>query len=134
MPYAVIGDMGSLVLADNATCENNCVILTMDDMVLLMGNITLENYLPSEPFAQLPEKMRPTQEVRIPCAVLNDIGYITVDDAGMMFFHTNHLAEDDEVLSTVLYTNGICFNVCDTYYNETLENNFAQGTTPYGEV
>lgn len=134
MPYANIGDMGSLVLADNASCENNCVILTLDDIVELMGNITVEDYSPTEAFAQLPEKMRPMQEVFVACCIPNDIGRIKVDTEGKMYFSTNHLEEDSSLVSTVLYTNGMVFNVCDTYYNEEIGNNYAQGTTPYGEV
>lgn len=123
MPYNILGDLQTLTLSPSAECDNPCCILTINNDVMLMGNISLTNYQSGTMFATLPESMRPMDNVMIP-AFLNDaLVRVTLNPDGEL-----SIAQDAN--GETLYLNGVSFNVCDRYYNSSIGNNFSQGTSP----
>lgn len=146
MPYAILGDLQTLTLESTATMPNACVILTLDNDVILMDNVTLATYTADSTFATLPESMRPQNDIVIPVYLDSKI------DATIPVLLYNTLGLDAEPASLnlmplkinpngelsipvsvdngTLYLNGVTFNVCGTYYNSTIGNNFSQGTSP----
>ena len=123
MPYNILGNMGTLELSSSATTTNACCILTLDNIVTLMGNITLENYTAGETFATLADQMFPSDIVKKLICVNDDVVSLTIDTDGNMSISNSYA-------SATAYLNGVCFNVCDTYYNAEIGNNFLQGTSP----
>ena len=123
MPYNILGDIQTLTLSPSAECENPCCILTINNDVMLMGNITLTNYQSGTMFATLPESMRPTDVIALPVFLGETLIRVTLNASG-------ELSISQDANGEILYTNGISFNVCDTYYNSTIGNNFSQGTSP----
>lgn len=123
MPYNTIADLQSLTLADTATCDNPCCILTLDCCVELMGNITLANYTAHSTFATLPDSMHPNYAIKIPVYLGDSLTLLTIANTGEMSI-SSATAQD------TLFLNGVLFNVCDQYYNSSIGNNFAQGTSP----
>lgn len=122
MPYAILGDLQTLTLETTATMQNACVILTLNNDVILMDNVTLDAYTSGSTFATLPESMRPMSEVRVPVILNDSATTLIVKPDGTMSIPTD--------ATGTLYLNGVTFNVCGTYYNSTIGNNFSQGTSP----
>ena len=123
MPYNRLGDLQTLTLNNEAKCDNACCILTLDNLVTLMGNVTITNYVANSEFALLPSPMRSIEETRIPVCLDNEVVVMTISTSGSM-----SLSQD--VVSGTLYLNGVTFNCCGQYYNSTIGNNFYQGTAP----
>lgn len=123
MPYNILGNIGTLELTSNATTDNACCILTLDNIVTLMGNITLTNYTANTTIATLADQMLPSDTVKTLVCANDDVVTLTVDTEGNMSINQSYT-------SATLYLNGVCFNVCDTYYNSAIGNNFLQGTSP----
>lgn len=123
MPYNILGDLQTLTLSPSAECDNPCCILTINNDVMLMGNISLTNYQSGAMFATLPESMRPTDNVMIPAFLGETMVRVSLNPDGEL-----SIARD--VDWETLYMNGVSFNVCDRYYNSSIGNNFSQGTSP----
>lgn len=123
MPYNILGDLQTLNLSPSAECNNPCCILTINNDVMLMGNISLTNYQSGTMFATLPESMRPLDNVMIPVFLNDTLVRVTLNPDGEL-----SIAQD--VDGETLYMNGVSFNVCDRYYNSSIGNNFSQGTSP----
>lgn len=123
MPYNILGDLQTLTLSPSAECDNPCCILTINNDVMLMGNISLTNYQSGAMFATLPESMRPADNVMIPAFLGETLVRVTLNPDGEL-----SIARD--VNGETLYMNGVSFNVCDRYYNSSIGNNFSQGTSP----
>lgn len=123
MPYNILGDLQTLTLSPSAECDNPCCILTTNNDVMLMGNISLTNYQSETMFATLPESMHPTDNVMIPVFLNDNLVRVTLNPDG-------ELSISQDVDGGTLYMNGVSFNVCDRYYNSTIGNNFSQGTSP----
>lgn len=123
MPYNILGDLQTLTLSPSAECDNPCCILTINNDVMLMGNISLTNYQAGTMFATLPESMRPTDNVMIPAFLEETLVRVTLNPNGEL-----SIAQDAN--GETLYMNGVSFNVCDRYYNSSIGNNFSQGTSP----
>ena len=123
MPYNILGDLQTLTLSPSAECDNPCCILTINNDVMLMGNISLTNYQSGAMFATLPESMRPADNVMIPAFLGETLIRVTLNPNGEL-----SIAQD--VNGETLYLNGVSFNVCDRYYNSSIGNNFSQGTSP----
>lgn len=122
MPYAILGDLQTLALDASATMPNACVILTLNNDVILMDNVALDGYVSGSTFATLPESMRPLNEVRVP---------VLLDDAQTaLVIKTDGTMSIPKDATGTLYLNGVTFNVCGTYYNTAIGNNFSQGTSP----
>ena len=122
MPYAILGDLQTLTLEESATMPNACVILTLNNDVILMDNVALDAYVSGSTFATLPESMRPSNEIRMPVLLDDTATALIVKTDGTMSIPTD--------ATGTLYLNGVTFNVCGTYYNATIGNNFSQGTSP----
>lgn len=123
MPYTRLGDLDSLVLNNKATCDNPCCILTMNNEVILMGNIYLNDYTAGEVVATLPESMRPNEDIFFSAYLDMDLIRVNVNSKGEIIIYQDATGG--------LYLNGIEFNVNDKYYNSDLGNNYKQGTTGY---
>ncbi len=123
MPYTLLGDLQSLTLASNVTCDNLCCILTLNNEVILMGNMLLTDYVADATIATLPETMRPIDDIVLPIIVDTQQSYLTINSNG-------ELKLPLQITAGMLYCNGLSFNVCDRYYNSTIGNNFSQGTSP----
>ena len=123
MPYNILGDLQTLTLSPSAECDNPCCILTINNDVMLMGNISLTNYQSGAMFATLPESMRPADNVMIPAFLGENLVRVTLNPDGEL-----SIAQDAD--GETLYMNGVSFNVCDRYYNSSIGNNFSQGTSP----
>lgn len=123
MPYTTLGDIQTLLMANNAQSDNQCCILTLDCTVNIMGNIYLEKYVQDDVIATLPQSMRPIQDIFIPVLLDNQIVTMHVNLSG-------EISINSSTPSGTLYMNGVFFNVCGTYYNDEIGNNFSQGTSP----
>lgn len=123
MPYQILGNIGTLDMANNASTNNACCILTLDNVVMLMGNVELSDYTAGEVICTLADQMMPTYEVRTVVCLDDDLVALTVNAYG-------ELSLNVDCASGTLYLNGVLFNVCDTYYNDEIGNNFLQGTSP----
>lgn len=126
MPYNRLGDLQTLTLGTSATCDNPCCVLTLDDVVELMGNISLNGYSSGEALATLPSSMRPVHDIIVPvCLDNSELALVPLRVAP-----NGEMSLDSSVDTGTLYLNGVTFNVCDQYYNSTIGNNFSQGTAP----
>ena len=123
MPYNKLGDLQTLTLSNDVQCDNPCCILTLDCTVQLMGNMHLNGYEANTAIATLPTSMRPLDEICLPAYLDTAIKQLIVTPEGEI-----KLGED--VVTGMLYTNGVSFNVCGRYYNADIGNNFPQGTSP----
>lgn len=122
MPYTKLGDLQLLTLSDNASTENNCTVMSLNNSVSFMGNIELNGYTAYSTFATLAESMRPKEEVAIPVYVEDELTRLTIATDGKM-----SLAIDAD---GILYINGIIFSANSRYYNAEIGNNFPQGSSP----
>ena len=146
MPYNILGDLQTLTLSPSATCDNPCCILTINNTVQLMGNVSLTNYDGGKMIATLPESMRPNDTIVVPVYLHSNID---ATDNVLIYMALNIVTEIDpmnlvpltvstdgeisipmNVTTGILYLNGLEFNVCDRYYNSSIGNNFSQGTSP----
>ena len=123
MPYNNLGDLQSLTLADGVECDNPCCILTLDCIVELMGNMTIQGYTANTAIATLPESMCPVEDTSIPVYLDSSLVRLNINNNGELKVNAN-------IDSGTLFTNGLSFNVCGRYYNSTIGNNFSQGTSP----
>nr|DAL84349.1 MAG TPA: hypothetical protein [Caudoviricetes sp.] len=123
MPYNKLGDLQTLTLSDNVQCDNPCCILTLDCIVQLMDNMQLNGYEANTALATLPTSMRPIDEICVPVYLDTAIKQLIITPEGEIKLREN-------VVTGMLYTNGVSFNVCDRYYNADIGNNFPQGTSP----
>ena len=123
MPYNKLGDLQTLTLSNDVQCDNPCCILTLDCTVQLMGNMHLNGYEANTAIATLPTSMRPIDEICLSAYLDTALKQLIVTPEGEI-----KLGED--VVTGMLYTNGMSFNVCDRYYNTDIGNNFPQGTSP----
>lgn len=123
MPYTQLGDLQTMTLADSASCDNACCILTLDNIVLLMGNMELDGYVGGTALATVPESMRPIETVVRPVCLGDDVVLLTISTDGELTLKADHE-------SGTLYLNGFTFTPSDRYYNRTIGNNFSQGTSP----
>ena len=122
MPYTKLGDLQLLTLSSNATTDNKCTVMSLNNSVSFMGNIELTGYAANTVFATLAESMRPTSEVVIPVYIEDEITKMTISSNGEM-----SLAIDAD---GILYLNGIVFSANSRYYNAEIGNNFPQGSSP----
>ena len=145
MPYAVLGDLQTLTLGEGVTCDNPCCILTLNNIVMIMGNMVLENYAQGSPILTLPESMTPTSKCVLPCYVDMPnatmtavtkaslgitIGYYPYELIPVTLETSGVLTAPIDATSATLFTNGMTFNANDRYYNSDIGNNFPQGTSP----
>lgn len=114
--------------AENVTIDNECVILTLDNIVVLMGSAVVSGELVNNVFAVMPERIRPTHEIFLPICVnsdnMNSIRIMKIDADG------NMSVDGESLASGSIYLNGLTFNVNDTWYNAEIGNNWPQGTSP----
>lgn len=122
MPYTKLGDLQLLTLSSNATTDNKCTVMSLNNSVSFMGNIELTGYAANTVFATLAESMRPTSEVVIPVYIEDELAKMTISSNGEM-----SLAIDAD---GILYLNGIVFSANSRYYNAEIGNNFPQGSSP----
>ena len=126
MAYNVLGDLQELEFNSSVTCKNKCAILTKDNFVCLMDNLTLNNYVNNTALTTLPETMRPTNIMVKPCYLLlngiKELTPVTINSNGDILL-------DIDVSSGTLYFNGFNFCVDDTYYNNEIGNNFPSWTS-----
>lgn len=122
MPYTKLGDLQLLTLSSNATTDNKCTVMSLNNSVSFMGNIELTGYATNTAFATLAESMRPTSEVVIPVYIGDELTKMTIYPNGEMA-----LAIDAD---GILYLNGIVFSANSRYYNAEIGNNFPQGSSP----
>ena len=108
MPYTKLGDLQLLTLSSTAETDNKCTVMSLNNSVSFMGNITLTGYAANTAFATLAESMRPTSEVVSPSGEMA----LAIDADG------------------ILYLNGIVFSANSRYYNAEIGNNFPQGSSP----
>lgn len=126
MAYNVIAAIANVsVTSTHAHMDNNTVIMTMDNVVHLTGDIQIDNgYALGEDIFTLPETMRPRNMVYLP------VTYTTSTSAGASATnHTIRIRPDGRVFvpqavtSTRYYhTNGLMFNVNDAYYSQSIGN------------
>lgn len=128
MPYSKLGDIQTLTLSNDVESDNDCCILTLNNEVLIMGNLVLSNFNGSSILATMPTAYRPIDTIRLPVIFDNDIMVLIIDSEGEIRLNTT------STVSGVLYLNGLTFNVCDRYYNNEIGNNFSQGTSPLNGV
>lgn len=146
MPYNILGDLQTIELSASAVMDNDCCILTINDTVQIMDNVTLTDYTGGEPFATLPESMRPMATVMMPVVVYASLYAsdkvfaistmaleLDVPQYNIMPLTVNESGElslSEDIKSGTVYLNGLEFNVCNRYYNAVIGNNFSQGTSP----
>lgn len=123
MAYNILGAMGTLEMGEAAITDNACCIATLDNIVMLMGSVYLIGYTAGNTICTLPEEMRPRFGTRVPVCLNMDIVPLVVTASGELFI------ESDSEMG-VLFLNGVVFNVCDSFYNDEIGNNFPQGTSP----
>lgn len=124
MPYNVLGGMTTLTLADNATCENQCVLLTRDNDVILCADIAVTDGTAKQVVATLPEGFRPKSAVSNVLYLSRGVlSKITLAPSGEISLST------DIVGDYTVECNGMRFNISDAYYNSEIGNNYPQGTT-----
>lgn len=122
MPYNRLGDINTLTLSNKAQCDNPCCILTLDNNVMLMGNIYLSGYESGEIIATLPSSMHPNNDIFFPAYLDTTLVRVNVNSKGEIIIYQDATGG--------LYLNGKSFNVSDHYYNSSIGNNFSQGTSP----
>lgn len=122
MPYTKLGDLQLLTLSSTAETDNKCTVMSLNNSVSFMGNITLTGYAANTAFATLAESMRPTSDVVIPVYIEDELTKMTISADGTM-----KLAIDAD---GILYLNGIVFSANSRYYNAEIGNNFPQGSSP----
>ena len=122
MPYTKLGDLQLLTLADTATTDNDCTVMSLNNSVSFMGNIELVEYTAYSTFATLAESMRPTKEIAIPVYIEDKLTKLTISPNGEMAIAIN--------ADGILYLNGIVFSANSRYYNAEIGNNFPQGSSP----
>lgn len=146
MPYNILGDLQTLTLSPSAQCDNPCCILTLDNSVQLMGNILLTDYESGTGFATLPESMRPMDTIFVPVyldaaidATTLVLLYVTLgletqlpalNLVPMEVTPDGEMCLNMDIPSGTLYLNGVEFGAYDRYYNDTIGNNYSQGTAP----
>lgn len=123
MPYNKLGGMTNIHTADNVTSDNTCIILTMDNIVEIMGSLHLYNYEANTTLFTVPTTYAPMNDIHIP--VISSIPNVHT----LTIASTGEISVNESFVNNILYTNGLCYNICDKYYNEQIGNNQPQYTS-----
>lgn len=149
MPYTVIGAIGELVLSDGATASNGnkCVLMSLNNEVMLCDNIQVSNYSSGEEFAVLPdESMCPETSVTFPVKVTAKESAFTAyeHDNGLIGAHlpfaqltitdTGALSVNRDLDNGTVYLCGLSFTANSKYYTPEIGNIYNNGTSPLQEV
>lgn len=128
MPYTVIGDIGEYELDSSGTAENKCNILTLNNVVMLCDNVTVNDYMALDPLIKLSsEQFYPESEICIPICIEENNSFLIKP----LHVNTNgELYLDDSYENATIYLNGICFNVNSKYYTPYIGNIYNNGTSP----
>jgi hypothetical protein len=109
---------GTLLLSDGVTMDNPCVLKTVNNVLLFLDNAQVQNYNSGSVLATLPESsLFPSHvPIKIPVAAKSGLAILTINTDGT-------LELDENVDNGTVYLNGLCVNVCNRYYTNTLGNN-----------
>lgn len=132
MPYNILGKIGQLTMFNGCTCENPCVILTMDNILQFCDNIQLpENFDTSKTIAALPKDFLPVNTSYVPITCDNN-----GSGAGLGMLGIRSTGEIVVLLTKNkrLFTRGVTVSFAGNYYTNEIGNNKAQGTSPLDEV
>lgn len=129
MPYTTLGDLQTISLNSNFDMDNPCIILSLNCGVNILDNINvIGNYTANARIFTLPTTMDTYTQTYLPVCVKKDddiiVSYLSISSVGVVSMPINLSTGD------IIYTNGLIFNCLNHYYNETLGNNFPQGTSP----
>lgn len=127
MPYTILGDLQTLILGNTVICSNPCCILTLNCEVLLMGVMEVTNLEANSTLFKLPESMTPHDQIILPVYVENSDG-MTIQQ--LLINKDGTASLKISLINSVVYVNGLTFNVADRYYNSDIGNNISQGTSP----
>lgn len=124
MPYAILGAIDQIVLSAGVTCNNPCVILTQDCIIEFMDDFILNG---SDTIGTLPEIFRPTEQTIFSALDQNYKNcVIGIGIDGVISVLTGN--------PQTLLLRGVNVNTCSRWYNNTIGNNRAIGTSPIDEV
>ena len=119
MAYNRIAGIGNGT--SNQTMNNKTVIQTMDNILCFCGNMSGVTKNASTAIFQIPDSMRTFVDViRFP-AVYNESGTYKV--GAFVLRNNGYLYTLQALNNATVFLNGICLNINDYFYNDTIGNN-----------
>ena len=122
LPHNLI--LNQLTLSSNITMSNPCVLKTLENIVMILGNMTANNLTANQVLATLPQGFRPANEVQIAYFHNTTTRRLIISANGEITCSQGAISG-----SSTLHTNGLMFNVNDYYYNSSRGNNIPYGST-----
>lgn len=128
MPYSILGAIDQMEMLNGVTCDNPCVILTLDNILMFCGNAEIPaGFDVSQPFAEIPMEFEPELGVigtrHVPVVIGDSVGILRIEDN---LLYAN--------MPGVVHLDSVCVSYSGDWYTEELGNNKAQGTSELTEV
>ena len=126
MAYNTLAGIGT-VITSNQT-DNPCNILTMDNIIMLCGDVGLTDYTADDVILTLSyPSMRPSSDIVFPVCV-SEVS--TVRTAPCTLHTDGTITLPFSYTSAIVHFNGLCLHVNDSYYTPSIGNIYDNGSSP----
>lgn len=129
MPYSILGAIDQMEMLNGATCENPCVILTLENVLMFCDDIVMpENWNVTDYLAEIPIEFGVLGNREIPVAVETASG----KDLAVLSINDNNIYIS--IPCSKIYTSSICVSYSGDWYTNEIGNNKSQGTSDLTEI
>lgn len=129
MPYSILGAIDQLEMLNGAICDNPCVILTLDNILMFCDNVTLpDSWDTTQAFAEIPIEFGVLGNRSL--SVVTE----TADGAKCSILRIDDNLVYIDTPGTLVHTNSICVSFSGDWYTNELDNNKSQGTSELTEI
>lgn len=128
MPYSILGAIDQMEMLNGATCDNPCIILTLDNILMFCDSVELPvGFDASQAFAEIPIEFEPELGVIgnriVPVVINSNLGILRIED-NLLYASS----------AGTVHLESVCVSYTGDWYTEELGNNKAQGTSELTEV
>lgn len=129
MPYSILGAIDQMEMLNGATCENPCVILTLENVLMFCDDIVIpENWDTANYLAEIPLSFGVLGNREVGVAVETSAG----KEFAVLSINDNNLYIS--VPCSKIYTSSVCVSYSGDWYTNELGNNKSQGTSELTEI
>lgn len=129
MPYSILGAIDQMEMLNGATCENPCIILTLENVLMFCDDIVMpENWNVTDYLAEIPIEFGVLGNREIPVAVETASG----KDLAVLSINDNNIYIS--IPCSKIYTSSICVSYSGDWYTNEIGNNKSQGTSDLTEI
>lgn len=129
MPYSILGAIDQMEMLNGATCENPCVILTLENVLMFCDDIVIpDNWAVTDYLAEIPIPFGVLGNREVPVVVDTADG----KECAVLSINDNNLYIS--VPCSKIYTSSICVSYSGDWYTNEIGNNKSQGTSDLTEI